>query len=63
MTDAPSPTPRKHPSDRMSSLAGRVLQGYRPTLEEAKALAAAVLSLDVTPGSNKRAPNEGEAET
>lgn len=47
---------RKHPSNRMSALAGKVLAGYEPTEAEIRSLAAAVLSLDVTPG-----PNEGDA--
>jgi hypothetical protein len=44
---------RKHPSDRLASLAGKVLQGYQPTPDEIKAMAAAILSLDVVPGPNK----------
>jgi hypothetical protein len=46
---------RKHPSDEISSLAGLVLAGYEPTLEESRKLAASILSLDVVPG-----PNAGE---
>lgn len=48
---------RKHPSTRMSSLAGKVLEGYQPTEAEIRSMAAALLSLDVTPGQN-----EGEAD-
>lgn len=49
---------RKQPSDRLSSLAGRVLQGYAPTEAEIRSLAAAVLSLDVVPGTNEP-PRDG----
>lgn len=52
------PAKRKHPSDAVSSLAGRVLGGYAPTPAEIRRLAAAVLSLDVTPGPNPTAPLE-----
>jgi hypothetical protein len=47
---------RKHPSDPMSALAGKVLAGYKPTPEEVLSLAACVLSLDVTAGANKGEP-------
>lgn len=48
---------RKHPSDEISSLAGRILNGEPPVVTEAelRSLAAAILSLDVVPG-----PNAGE---
>ena len=40
-------------SDRLSSLAARVLGGYEPTREEIEALAASVLSQDETPKEAK----------
>jgi hypothetical protein len=49
---------RKHPSDEMSSLAGRILAGGDYTPDEVRQLAAAVLSHDVTPGPNE--PSEQE---
>lgn len=39
----------KETSPEMSSLAARVLAGYAPTPEEARSLAASVLSQDETP--------------
>lgn len=42
------------PSDRLSSLAGKVLGGYQPTEEEVRSLAAFVLSRDLRAG-----PREG----
>ena len=54
MTTTTEPgTPRKHPSDEISSLAGRVMAGHVPTLAESMKMAAAILSLDVIPGPNK----------
>lgn len=41
------------PSDALSSLAGKVTGGYRPTLPEAKRLAAFVLGADPRKGPNK----------
>ena len=46
---------RKQPTDEMSSLAGKVLNGYEPTRDEVLSLAGAVLGHDVTPG-----PQDGE---
>jgi hypothetical protein len=45
--------PKKQTSDRVSSIAGKVLAGKKPTLAETKALAASVLSQDETKGKRK----------
>ena len=52
---------RKHPSTRMATLAGQVLEGYLPSAAELRSLAACVLSMDVTPGPNEPRPLEQEA--
>jgi len=41
---------RKQPTDEISSLAGRILNGGDYTDDEVRKLAASILSLDVTPG-------------
>jgi hypothetical protein len=51
----PPPPPRraappKQPSDRSTSLAGKVLGGKRATRDQVETLAAAVLSLDPKKG-------------
>jgi hypothetical protein len=43
----------KQSSPALSTLAARVLQGYQPTHEEARSLAASVLSQDTTKGQSK----------
>jgi hypothetical protein len=45
---------RKETSPRISTLAARVLRGYEPTREEIMAMAASLLSQDVTPGQEPR---------
>lgn len=42
--------PKKQSSSRMSTLASKVLNGYKPSNDEIKALAASVLSQDETRG-------------
>ena len=48
--------PKKQSSDRVSSIAAKVLAGKKPTPTEAKALAGSVLSQDETKG--KRSPRK-----
>lgn len=46
--------PKKQTSDKMSSLAAKVLGGKKPTAKEAKKLAASVLSQDEKKGKRGR---------
>lgn len=53
--------PKKQTSDRISSLAGKVLAGKKPTTKQAKALAGSALGQDETKGKRptkrrKKAP-------
>jgi hypothetical protein len=47
--------PKKQSQPPTSSLAGKVLQGKRPTSSEAKTLAASVLSQDERKGQSRPA--------
>ena len=46
----PKKTPKKESSDKLSTLAAKVLKGYKPTPAELKSLGASVLSQDETKG-------------
>ena len=46
--------PKKQSSSKVSTLAGKVLSGKKPTAQEAKSLAASVLSQDEKKGQRKR---------
>ena len=46
--------PRKQSSPKVSTLASKVLSGKKPTVREAKTLAASVLSQDETKGQSKK---------
>ncbi len=46
--------PKKESGNKMSTLAAKVLQGKQPTKQEAKSLAASVLSQDETKGKRKK---------
>ena len=46
--------PKKQSSDKVSTLAGKVLAGKKPTAQEAKTLAASVLSQDEKKGQLKK---------
>lgn len=46
--------PTKETGDNLSSVAGKVLAGKKPTAKEAKSLAASVLSQDETKGKKKK---------
>lgn len=45
--------PKKQSSSKVSTIAGKVLGGKKPTAGEAKALAASVLSQDEVKGQSK----------
>jgi len=49
---------KKETSDRVSSIAAKVLKGKKPTAAEAKSLAGSVLSQDETKGK-RRAKKKG----
>lgn len=53
MTDPTGQALNKQSSASLSTLAARVLQGYQPTREETRSLAASVLSQDTTKGQGK----------
>ena len=46
--------PTKQTGDKVSSIAGKVLAGKKPTAAEAKKLAASVLSQDEIKGKRKK---------
>ena len=48
------PANKKQSSDKLSTLASKVLKGKKPTQKEAKSLAGSVLSQDETKGKRKR---------
>ena len=45
---------KKQSSSKVSTIAGKVLAGKKPTPNEAKSLAASVLSQDETKGQGKK---------
>ena len=47
------PSNKKQSSDSTSTLAAKVLKGYKPTQKETKSLAGSVLSQDETKGKRK----------
>ncbi|MCY4558948.1 MAG: hypothetical protein OXF79_21750 [Chloroflexi bacterium] len=53
----------KETSSAMSSLAGRVMGGYEPTIGEVRSMAASLLSQDETPGQGGAASEGGKKET
>ena len=44
----------KESTDKMSTLASKVLSGKKPTAKQTKALAASVLSQDTTKGKRRK---------
>lgn len=46
--------PTKQSSSKVSTLAGKVLAGHKPTPKQAKSLAASVLSQDETKGQGPK---------
>ena len=53
----------KETSPEMSSLAGRVMGGYDPTIGQVRSMAASLLSQDETPGQGEAASEGGKKET
>ena len=53
----------KETSPEVSSLAGRVMGGYNPTIGEVRSMAASLLSQDETPGQGGATTEGGKKET
>ncbi len=54
---------KKETSPEISSLAGRVMGGYDPTIGEVRSMAGSLLSQDETPGQGGAASEGGKKET
>lgn len=48
--------PKKQSTDKVSTIAGKVLAGKKPTTKETRSLAASVLGQDEKKGQGKKKP-------